>query len=687
MRYRWLLVTTLAVGWLLPKLAQAESFKVKVKVLCPAYFKSVNGVTVFDPNLASKVPELVPCPGIKVKAKDADPDWDDTCGSGYTNLEGKAEFNASCDDVTGKPDVYVEVYAKSVHGWEITAFDWLEATAGSLASVATISVVGDLDDAVTASDEYSVRDSTEKHPSNNATLDYGTVGVGDAGDNIKSRREFVGSLFFLSDLSVRTMQAIGYESPLLDNTNWVIDSIVGSPTTIWNDIVIDASARDNNSKAIDHLQAAAHEFGHVFHNERHSGEAHWLNDAVHYMHHHSSCDKFSERFGWYEGFANFVRDVVYDTASTVSNDTLTTGGVVKLRHKSLWEPFAIAVNDCDDKSPKLEGNVESVLVDWYFGNYESQSTAASTDLVTAMRFNSDLTTHLTDAVPVCGGSMVQMPTWSAADMFGLVKVARDAKAAGRISDNHSIYDYWYAGIYPNRCDGKYCGSKTFATRTATVLSDPIGFEAVASNCKTPVALKLGSLSMAAAASQATPRVSAALTATAKKRLHARAEDRKLEVLATVPKKSRFRVNSMEAPDWYEKGVTSDRIANVDFAARGANVKTRFDVSPHVRTALSTQLATRLKRVPTAAEIDAAIADENAKIGRVNAALAKSPELRKAIGTRDVKGAREAENAVLRQEMGIKPDPDAAIDPTPLTRDERRKMRDRLAASLINDTYK
>ena len=93
--------------------ASAETFSVKATELCPGYFtvrstSSGDSVTVLDPRLhesSNTITELMPCPAIKVEARDADPLRDDHCGTGYTNLAGEVEFRASCGDPwVARPD-------------------------------------------------------------------------------------------------------------------------------------------------------------------------------------------------------------------------------------------------------------------------------------------------------------------------------------------------------------------------------------------------------------------------------------------------------------------------------------------------------------------------------------------------------------------------------------------------------
>jgi hypothetical protein len=679
----------LGLGW--PSIGLAETFTVKATVLCPAFHQVFQGVTIPDPNLGETVQEMIPCPGIKVVARDADSGPDDDCGEGFTDLSGKAEFEASCGDPgDNKPDVYIEAHAKSSHGWGIRQYDGLEAGLLAAAAIVTLgasTAIGDIDDLVTQGDRYKIRfPLQQKHPSNNGTLNYGTVSFGSVGPT-RSRPMFVGTLFFLSDLTERTMRAIGYETPLLDQTNWVVDSIAGHPTTIWNDIVIDASVRDTcGSDALQALRSAAHELGHVFHNKRHSGQTHWLSaDANEYLQFHEHCSQTNAKMAWYEGFANLVRDIVYDAASTVSNGTVGGAGPdsAYLQHKSLWDPFHVerAADECI-RSTEIEGDVEAILVDLYFGQYTTQSISSS-GLVTSTRLQSDLVTHVTEAEPLCGGPFVQMPTWTPKEMMDLVKVARDAKESHRIPDNHTIYNYWYAGAYPvTRCNGQYCGSKTFSTRSAMVLPEPIGFEAVASNCGSP-----GPHPVHAPAVNPPPAPDTKISLAEEKRLVTELKRRIKKRTDSVPLKKAFtKADVQDQPDWYEQGISPEHIADIDLGGSGSPGKARYKVAPHVSRALALQLTRTLGRAPTAAEIGAAIDAQNRKIAKLNSALGKSTDLRKALESHDLKAVEQVEDAILRKELEIKNDGDEAKDPTPLSNTDRRKHRDRITAQLIKAKY-
>ncbi len=68
-----------AVSLIALQTASAESFTVKVHVSCPGLFKAValsdgTSKVVFDPTFANSgnVTTLIPCPNIKVEARDAD---------------------------------------------------------------------------------------------------------------------------------------------------------------------------------------------------------------------------------------------------------------------------------------------------------------------------------------------------------------------------------------------------------------------------------------------------------------------------------------------------------------------------------------------------------------------------------------------------------------------------------------
>lgn len=700
-RARFLLIAAISLSGTIPANVHAEDFTVQVRVQCPAYFKAVGtgptgtgpAVTAVDPYLlgSETVPDLAPCANIKIEARDSDVGRDDHCGSGYADSAGRIEFSATCGDPPGggRPEVYLQIYAKSAHGWEITKYDGWEAILGTAGTFVTAGAIGELDDALTASDPYKVTVTSEKHPGNGDNLNYGTVALGDLGDSIQSRREFVGTLFFLSDVSMRTLKAIGYDSPLIHDTNWVIDSLIGYPTTIWNQIIIDSSVREGSvPKTRGTLRSAPHEFGHVFHNKRHSGVLHWLGiDATEYMHKHSRCSKHNGKMAWYEGFANLVRDIVFDAQSTVDNFTDATGALV---HTSLWDPFRIddAESQCDELTTAIEGNIQAILVDLYFGNFDERSSTAQ-GVFHSERLHSNLNTHRTQAVAHCATTESIMPTLRPTKLMGLIAGAREAKENGQIADNHRIYDYWAALIAREDCpDGNYCKSVDFRERSARVLPDAIGFQSTPAACNTLVAPVPTEPQPPKAIPAAADYV---VSERAAKNLMTRAQARQRARLETVPRKEAVRKRMQDLnveADWYQYGISPAHIADVDFAATPRRTPRQDAISPHVTTAIKWLLHEQLGRAPTQQEIQRRAEEDDARIGRLNRALNASQELRKAHAAGDAQRARQIESALIASALGSsKADGEEAPDDSAgHSKEEERALRGRLIARLINDQY-
>ena len=481
------------------------------------------------------------------------------------------------------------------------------------------------------------------------------------------------------------MKAVGYSSPLISDTNWVIDSIIGTPSTVWKDIILDESKRSESFSNVRHtLRSAPHELGHVFHNKRHSGEWHWYyTDALSYMHSHDKCSDYGTKFAWYEGFAHFVRDVVFDGQSVVDN-SLESG---KMVHRSLWDTFRIesAESQCAHKTSRMEGNVEAMLADFYFGNFETQSEETN-GVFKAGRIRSDLQNHRTQAAAPCTQDLQDMPTLKPFSLLNLIRSAREAKSDGTIADNHSFYDYWFAMLAGNLCDSGYCRSPTLRERSAKVLVYPVGFDST-SNCSN---LQPMSQSEKQTAQQSPNSSDVAISKRAAVNLVARVKQHRAERLKEVPLKDAIRKANPKvdtSADWFEYGIASTHIADEDFAVESSNLKSRFDIAPHVVTALKWQLSNSLNREPSPSEVQVLIDQENAKITSLNKLLFTNQDYRKAVSGRDRKRADALEDAMLADAMGYaKPAGDEAPEEKPLSEKERTQLRTRILATLINMKY-
>lgn len=491
--------------------ANAEDFTVTARVLCPVYERSASysGVSdaIFDPNMNS--PTSYGCPQIKVKAYDTDLGPDQYCGQAYTNLSGEVSFSASCGDIfwAGKPDVYLRIVPQSPLGYKINIHDKLEAylrLGVSAASIIADPFIGaailtsQILPAITATQEYRIEESSDqKHPSDGSTLEFGNKSIYTTGSPFKRRMNVIAAYFILNDQTFRALKAIA-QHPMY--TKWVIDSWLGSPTTIWDAIIVDDEKRDSDTTAKHVVKATPHELGHILHNQYHSGEAHWLvSDGPDYMNHHCKCSNISRKFAWYEGFANFSRDFVFNNAATLTNllDNYapfvpgqpnrrqpTNATAINI---SAWEPFTLSdmsagsctvggnTYTCSNFGTDREGNVQAFLNYLYYGHLTTKRELSGSSLVKANdTYQSALSPStlvpVTDASGASIGKCVTR-TMRAKTIFELVDVTEQLKSQGAIADNHELPDYWLTVENKDYCGGnQYCGSPSFKIQVASILT-------------------------------------------------------------------------------------------------------------------------------------------------------------------------------------------------------------------------
>ena len=105
--------------------AAAENFHVEARIYCPASLTlDPAGRTVADESFSDASIQFVPCSGILVEAMDADDDWDDHCGSAFTDSSGVVSFGARCSDPTGLPDLYLKVSSRGTTDFSVGTYDF-----------------------------------------------------------------------------------------------------------------------------------------------------------------------------------------------------------------------------------------------------------------------------------------------------------------------------------------------------------------------------------------------------------------------------------------------------------------------------------------------------------------------------------------------------------------------------------
>lgn len=327
--------------------AWAENFTVRVRISCPAHLASNNRVDT----TMSGTPTFVPCANVLVKAYDSDTDWDDYCGGGYTDSSGYVSFSASCSDVWGQPDIYLRVYAQSSYGngFRVGRYDY--GILDGVWDAITSTLLNTAYNALTDTETFTWVTS-EKYPNNGSVLDWGWQSIGS--NNTSSWSRMAAKVYWLANLTMKQFAGSSYTPGF---TTFMVDHpFFGTPTTIWDTVIIkDSLTASDPSKA---LRAIPHEVGHVVYNRYHSGFGHWIADAVTYMKNHDKCGDYGSMFGWYEGFAHFVRDYAFAGL----ND--------RYQSSSNYRKY----DGCGTKGLHIEGNVNAFLNMIYFGDYRSAVT-------------------------------------------------------------------------------------------------------------------------------------------------------------------------------------------------------------------------------------------------------------------------------------------------------------------------
>jgi hypothetical protein len=366
----------IAIGLLAASAAHAERFDVSVRVFCPASWNEA--ADHLDTSFTTAVDR--PCAGIRVVAMDADPLWDEFCGAAYTDSRGMARFRAECGDLTGgRPEVYLKVEGRSVNGfsvglWEINHFDrLLDSLLRSITGGALPPIVQDIDEP-RSHRTFEWLFAPARLVSDGQTLDFGDVALGGsfsvaisgvpAGSSEGGAvSQMAARQFWAAQYSMHRLRAGTQYRPM--DFNYTVSHPFGTPTTLYDTVVV-SFTNNEGEEAAKALRATAHEIGHVLYNTYHSGILHWLDDAVpHYMVSHSQCDDdHTLRLAWYEGFAHFVRDYVFQQWDwNVSNWT------------GEWRPYQGCAFEADgpeeDGSGQpglhIEGNVQALLDNIFFG--------------------------------------------------------------------------------------------------------------------------------------------------------------------------------------------------------------------------------------------------------------------------------------------------------------------------------
>lgn len=360
---------TIAAAFLLAAVpaAHAESFDVTARIFCPASWDAA--ANRLDETFATATQS--PCAGIRVVALDADPAWDEYCGAAYTDSRGIVRLRGQCGDALGgRPDVYLKVEGRSASGFSVGVIDPnpLQRILDSLGRLVApgvplpIPIVDHL-----RSHQTFAWIGSERLASEGQRLDYGDLAIGGAfADGTVST--MAARQFWAAHYTMLRLRAGTRYRPMDFSIN--VSAPIGSPTTLYDTVIV--SFRDNpEPQASGAVRAMAHEIGHVLYNTYHSGIVHWLLDAPDYMTGHAPCDDdHFQTLAWYEGFADFVRDYVYQqwdwNASDWSNAPPFRGCAVQGDGTLATVPRGDGTL-VTQQDMHFEGNVAGLLNNIFFG--------------------------------------------------------------------------------------------------------------------------------------------------------------------------------------------------------------------------------------------------------------------------------------------------------------------------------
>lgn len=464
-------------------LAHAESFRVTAQIFCPSFTENVPGRgAVVDPDYKASSRIMVPCRGVQVQVMDQDPDWDDFCGQAFTDSQGRVNIKSDCGDLIGPPDIYLKIIGRSkskvrvgVQGWNF--WDYLlvglEALTGIFADP-----TGQAIDYLVSNDPiyWTFDESNTRDASDGVTIPFPKVKIGEDNDDehLSTR---AGTAFFAGRFSMNSVSRSKFRPTKAIIT--VDHPSFGAPTTIWNTIIIkdtDDITTLTNGSFRSAAHALPHEMGHATYNRFHSDFDHFISDAIGYLHVHTTCSDFGPRFGWYEGYAQWVLDYSY---SSFRDQPASTFGRTSINNfpKSMgcfWGKVPAGTPDSSAASAasssrgfQIEGNVTALLNQVFLGDYRAPNTQSNASL--GFRFAQVLGEHALVQAQLNGESAGLAVAPTLGRMFQFVKDGGD--------DHHTAKEFFTDVITPfcvqlggpatppggsAQMFRRYCNTKTFA---------------------------------------------------------------------------------------------------------------------------------------------------------------------------------------------------------------------------------
>jgi hypothetical protein len=321
------LVGLLALGSL-P--AHAASFTVTARILCPASVmmpgnpaltaNPLLGSVQFDPSFTRAF--NVPCAGIRVVAMDADNGFDEFCGAAYTDSGGQVNFRAECGDTSHpSPEIYLRIEGKSLNGFSVGIIEpnLLERILDQLEDAWQRLVQDGVPIAVPALDQLRTHQTFEwetpwRRVADGASRDVGDVVIGTGGNMLAGPMSFMAARqWWAAHFTMLRLRAGTRYHPM--HFNYTVNAPMPDFTPAFTayDTVVVNFLRNAGGAASVSLNATAHEIGHVLYNTYHSDNLHWVADCLGFFcfNPHALCSAERLNMAWYEGFANFIQDYVY----------------------------------------------------------------------------------------------------------------------------------------------------------------------------------------------------------------------------------------------------------------------------------------------------------------------------------------------------------------------------------------
>jgi hypothetical protein len=252
----------------------------------------------------------------------ANPGFDQFCGAAYTDSRGQVNFRGECGDVSHpSPEVYLRIEGRSLNGFSVGIIEpnLLERMLDQLEDAWERFVQDGVPIAVPALDQLRTHQTSEwetpwRRVANGASRDVGDVVIGAGGNMLAGPMSFMAARqYWAAHFTMLRLRAGTRYLPM--HFNYTVNAPMPDFTPAFTayDTVVVNFFRNAGGPASVSLNATAHEIGHVLHNTYHSDNLHWVADCLGFFcfNPHTLCGSERLKTAWYEGFANFIQDYVY----------------------------------------------------------------------------------------------------------------------------------------------------------------------------------------------------------------------------------------------------------------------------------------------------------------------------------------------------------------------------------------